>query len=175
MFKTAVTIGAVMVATLAGAEEWTPKQMNKEIEQTNFIIGSHCSATLVDIKERLLLTNHHCIAQYVLKKTRAVTQDDGSITNKQFEVLKPVPTSQKTYRGHDLVGQATYMGEIVGMEEDNDLALVQLRAENIPHTMEAEIFNGTQLYRGETVFAVGNPRGLDLTVSKGVISSTNRL
>lgn len=170
----AYVLAFLLGLTASVSSAWTPEEMNVEIEQTNFIVGNHCSATLVDVEQRILLTNHHCIQQFVTKEKRNVTDEDGIIHEKWFEVLKPVPVSQKSYADFELVSEASYIGDIVAFEEDVDLALVQLKVNKLPHTKEANIFMGDQLYRGETVYAVGNPRMLDLSVSKGVISALNR-
>jgi hypothetical protein len=47
------------------ASEWTLEQMNRVIDQTNFVVNRGCSGTLISIEERLILTNHHCIDQNI--------------------------------------------------------------------------------------------------------------
>ena len=168
---TGVIVGAVMMASQAAA--WDIRAMNKHIDQTNFIVGNGCSGTLVDIEERLILTNHHCIDQAIKTRSVDVTGPDGMVSKQTIEDLKPVPVSQRSYDGHEVVGESTYMSEIVGYNKDLDLGLLQLRAVSIPQTLEAELFLG-DVQRGEIAYVVGNPLGMDATVMKGVISSTNR-
>ena len=43
--------------------EW--KDMNSDITQTNFIVADQCSGTLISLKEKLVLTNNHCLEGYV--------------------------------------------------------------------------------------------------------------
>ncbi len=66
----------------------------------------------------------------------------------------------------------THEAQLVSSDENNDLALLKIeRQEPLPHI---EIATETEPMLGETVIAVGNPFGLDHTVTKGVISARNR-
>jgi len=61
--------------------------------------------------------------------------------------------------------------KLVGLDEKTDLAVLQAK---VPGT-EAAVFIDSQTLRvGDVVFAVGFPRGLERTVSMGVISGLNR-
>lgn len=175
---TAAYVVGFALATLpfsAQAEGWDVADMNDHIDQTNFIVGEHCSATLISLEERLLLTNDHCVDNYISIKTEKVTDKDGVVTEIKVEKVRDIPVSQKMYNDHQLVSRSSYIGDLAGRDKDLDLALIKLRIENLPHSREAKVFTGDKLYRGETVYAVGNPMGLDASVTKGVISNTNRL
>ena len=149
--------------------------MNKEIEQTNFIVGGNCSGTLIDVERRWVLTNNHCVTRYVTHRTYQEPDANGVVTDVVYEEYKPIEMSQKTYVEHDLVSESAWVGELIGYDAKVDLALIQLRVDFIPHTMAAVMYNGdTPVMRGETVFSVGNPLGLDLSVSKGIVSNVNR-
>lgn len=175
MKKFLTVLAITSLPFMASAEDWDIADMNEHIDQTNFIVGNHCSATLISLKERLLLTNDHCVDNYVRVVSEKVTDEDGVVTEIKREQAKDVPVSQKSYNDHLLVSESAYIGDLVGRDKDLDLALIQLRVEKLPHTREAKIFKGDKLYRGEIVYAVGNPMMLDASVTKGIISSTNRL
>lgn len=161
--------------TGAMAQGWTDlADMNKQIAQTNFIIGNHCSGTLISVEYKLILTNHHCIDQYAKTETKQFIGEGGEIINKKIETLKSVPVSQNSYYDYEVVSSSSWTTDIIGYDKDVDLAVIQIRADSIPHTYEARIFNKGTLLLGQPVYAVGNPRMLDLSVSKGVISSLNR-
>lgn len=166
----------LVLAMSAKAEPWTLDRMNDHIDQTNFIVGNpaNCSATLISVEQRLLLTNNHCIEQYIKKETRKVVGEDGEISSVEYERYESVPVSQKVYRGHEVVSSLNYQMEIVGYSKDYDLGLLRFKAETIPNTIYSKIFTGDSVERGEEVYAVGNPLGLDATVTKGIISSVNR-
>ena len=60
--------------------------------------------------------------------------------------------------------------QVVGVDRETDLALLK-----IPGTWAHLQFAGSRLLRqGQVVLALGNPRGLENSVSMGVVSATNR-
>jgi S1-C subfamily serine protease len=82
--------------------------------------------------------------------------------------------SQRMYEDYRLVGEARYKAQLVARWQESDLALLQVRAD-LPNSIAATVFAGDVVQRGEEVTVVGNPLGLDATVTRGVISSTNRM
>ena len=173
--KILLAIGLLMFgAAMANAERWSIEAMNETINQTNFIVGGGCSGTLISLKYRLILTNHHCIRSYV----NVVTRDkvvDGVVKKVRIEELRDVQVSQRSYANYRKVGSASWQSVIVARWKESDLALIQIRAENIPHKIQSNVFAGKKVYRGEEVYAVGNPSRLDASITRGIISSTNRM
>lgn len=163
-----------LVTACSPAMAWDIKEMNDHIDQTNFIVGQGCSGTLVDLEDRLILTNHHCVESFIKVRDHKEVEPDGTVTTKQLVDLRPVPVYQRTYDGHEVVSSANYITELVAWDEHIDLGLLQMRSTSIPMTRVAELYTGDVL-RGETAWVVGNPLGFENTVMKGVISSTNRL
>ena len=168
MLKSIVTFIAMTLATTAGA--WELGAMNRHIDQTNFIVGSGCSGTLINIKERLILTNHHCITGAI--QWRMHNNHDGTST--RMADHKPVPVFQKIYDGHTQVSATQFVTNLVAWDEDLDLALLQFKQVDIPFSLEATI-SQEPVQRGEVAWVVGNPMMMENTVMKGVISSVNRL
>jgi S1-C subfamily serine protease len=64
----------------------------------------------------------------------------------------------------------TFDASVVGSEPDVDIALLRIGAEHLP---VAELGRG-QLRVGQLVIAVGNPYGLNWTVTAGVVSALGR-
>jgi len=67
----------------------------------------------------------------------------------------------------------SYDASIVGTDPDHDLAVLQINAVNlnIPSVM---IGNSSDLRVGQKVLAIGNPFGLDSTLTTGIISALGR-
>jgi len=61
--------------------------------------------------------------------------------------------------------------EVVGSDADSDLALLRVKAKGLPFLPVAE---QDDLMIGETVIAIGNPLGLENTVTVGVLSARDR-
>lgn len=65
----------------------------------------------------------------------------------------------------------TYDAELVGTDADTDLAVLKIKADDL-HA--AVLGDSNQLHLGDDVIAIGNPLGLETSVSKGVVSGLNR-
>lgn len=166
---------ALLISTASAALAWEPEKMNAVIDQTNFIVNRGCSGTLISLEPALILTNHHCVDRNIRTVSRDVTDENGKISSIKEQKLDPVDVVQVSYSGHETVGSSTYVAEIVAHQKNRDLAVLQLRAESIPHSIFSPILpEGESVIRGETVWAVGNPAGLDATVTSGIISSVTR-
>jgi S1-C subfamily serine protease len=64
-----------------------------------------------------------------------------------------------------------FTGQVVGEDKLTDVAVVKIQASNLP---TVTIGNSDQLRPGEWAIAIGNPLGLDNTVTAGIISGTGR-
>lgn len=65
----------------------------------------------------------------------------------------------------------TFQGKVLGDDSLSDIAVVKIEANNLP---VVALGNSEGLKVGEWAIAIGNPLGLDKTVTVGVISATDR-
>ncbi|TVQ16504.1 MAG: PDZ domain-containing protein [Leptolyngbya sp. DLM2.Bin15] len=65
----------------------------------------------------------------------------------------------------------TLQGEVRGVDEPSDLAVVKIEGSDLP---VAPLGNSSDVEVGDWAIAVGNPLGLDNTVTLGIISTLNR-
>lgn len=65
----------------------------------------------------------------------------------------------------------TFEGKVMGSDPVTDVAVVKIEASNLP---TISLGNSEQLKPGEWAIAIGNPLGLDNTVTTGIISATGR-
>lgn len=70
-----------------------------------------------------------------------------------------------------LTNKHEYEGRVVGTDPTTDLAVIKIEANNLP---VAALGNSDEAAVGEWVLAVGNPLGLESTVTTGIISSMGR-
>lgn len=175
MFKYIVAILFAMVSTISfAAEKIDLTQLNQIVEQTNFIVNKGCSGTLVDLKNKLILTNYHCIDDNVSIVEKEETNTDGVVKKFKAKKYSDVILEQNGYQGFDKVSTAMYIGEIVAEEKTVDLAVVKIKSE-IPHKTASKILpESMKVVRGEGVYAVGNPGGMDATIVRGIVSNLNR-
>ncbi|MGF1459950.1 MAG: HhoA/HhoB/HtrA family serine endopeptidase [Leptolyngbyaceae cyanobacterium] len=64
-----------------------------------------------------------------------------------------------------------FAGEVLGEDPFTDLAVIQVEASSLP---TVTLGDSEQLRPGEWAIAIGNPLGLDNTVTAGIISATGR-
>lgn len=100
-------------------------------------------------KDGYIVTNNH------------VVEDADSYT------VKVNNTDPKT----GISASETYDAELVGSDADTDLAVLKIKANDLP---AAVLGDSNQLHLGDDVIAIGNPLGLETSISKGVVSGLNR-
>ncbi len=88
------------------------------------------------------------------------------VTN--FHVIQGADSAQVTF-----ADRSTYRARVVGVYPDKDLAVLKIDApaERLKPIM---VGSSTDLQVGQKVFAIGNPFGLDHTLTTGVISALGR-
>lgn len=65
----------------------------------------------------------------------------------------------------------TFEGKVMGTDPLTDVAVIKIEADNLPAVTFAD---SEQLQPGEWTIAIGNPLGLDNTVTTGIVSATGR-
>ncbi|MBK1989482.1 trypsin-like peptidase domain-containing protein [Sphaerospermopsis aphanizomenoides BCCUSP55] len=65
----------------------------------------------------------------------------------------------------------TFDGKVLGEDPVTDVAVIQIDANNLP---ALALGNSNNLQPGEAVIAIGNPLGLNNTVTSGILSATDR-
>ena len=96
------------------------------------------------------------------------SNDDGHIVT-NFHVIAGADQLIVTLA----TGEA-YEAEVVGSDAVNDLAVLSIRSqEGLPSPLP--LADSDQVRVGETVLAIGNPYGLDQTLTTGVVSALGRV
>lgn len=89
------------------------------------------------------------------------------VTN--YHVVGNAQTVQVT-----LLSGKTYTGKVIGGDPTNDLAVIKIEAPAGTVFPTAVLGNSDDIEVGEYVVAIGNPFGLDYTVTSGIVSALNR-
>ena len=67
----------------------------------------------------------------------------------------------------------SYIAEVIGVDPPTDIAVLKIEA--VPEELfPVEIADSSKLLVGQKVYAIGNPFGLERTLTSGIISSLNR-
>ncbi len=96
----------------------------------------------------------------------------GFIINTDGQIL----TNAHVVEGADKVSVIlkdgrTFEGKVLGSDSVTDVAVVKIKADKLPMV---ELGDSDSLKPGEWAIAIGNPLGLDNTVTTGIVSATGR-
>lgn len=85
-------------------------------------------------------------------------------------------TNNHVINGADKIQVLLYDGktmsaEVVGIDRENDLAVLKIQGENLP---AISIRQSNNIRVGDVVLAIGNPYGVGQSVSQGIVSATGR-
>lgn len=99
-----------------------------------------------------------------------ITEDGYIVTNYhviEYSVKRGYETNVMFYDG------STYDAKIIGYDEENDLAVIKIDAEDLNYV---SVGKSSEMVVGETVYTVGNPLGeLAYTMTSGIVSALDRL
>jgi serine protease Do len=90
---------------------------------------------------------------------------DGYIITNNHIVENATKVTATSVQGED------YTAKIVGTDPKSDLALIKIEGKDFP---AAELGDSSQLKVGEWVVAIGNPLGMEHTVTAGIVSAKGR-
>ncbi|KJH71055.1 HhoA/HhoB/HtrA family serine endopeptidase [Aliterella atlantica] len=65
----------------------------------------------------------------------------------------------------------SYAGKVIGADPVTDVAVVKIEANNLP---TVQLANSDNIVAGQWAIAIGNPLGLNNTVTQGIVSATGR-
>ncbi len=161
----------------------TPEQINKAIDATNVVIGDagggFCSGSFISKKARLVLTADHCVkltGKVYKEKVEKVDPITGEVNEITVEKKYNLDVWQNIYQDYEIISSKHYTAKIVARDVDNDVAILQVIDKNYTPPGELKLApDSHKIYRGQEVYAVGNP-GIDLdnSLTKGIVSNVER-
>ena len=119
----------------------------------------------------IVLTNYHVIAEALAPAppVRVGPQGNLQIRFRARDRNEPPPL------GARFANDRRVKAEVIVADPEHDLAVLRLRPEREDETFSsARLGHSANLAVGQDVFAVGNPFGLQHTVSRGIVSALDR-
>ena len=104
-----------------------------------------------------------------------VSKDGYILTNAHVvsEGGQAVSTVTVIFKGSGSQGMQV-QGTVVGADESTDVALIKIDPSQTSGLVPIPLGDSSKVTVGEQVVAIGNPLGLDFSLSSGVVSATNR-
>jgi S1-C subfamily serine protease len=133
-------------------------------EQNNIGIYKRVLPSVVNITARALVMN------FFYGAVPQEGQGSGFILDKAGHVLTNFHVVAGANRGVkvQLSNKRSYDAKVVGTDSTHDLALLQI---NAPDLQPVTLADSRDLAVGQKVYAIGNPFGLNGTMTRGIISS----
>jgi S1-C subfamily serine protease len=156
--------------TYGVAREITPRGELSDIEKTNIAIYKKTKPSVVHITSLTVQRDEWTLnSQEVPEGTGSgFVWDKGGHVVTNYHVIKGADGALVTLADH-----STYRASLTGAAPDKDLAVLHIDAPKDKLT-PVEIGESSKLQVGQVAYAIGNPFGLDLTLTTGVISALGR-
>jgi len=136
-------------------------------EQNNITVYRKNIASVVNITSRVMTFDffYGLVPQEGQGSGFVIDKEGHILTN--YHVIADARQVEVTL--HD---RKKYKATIVGTDKSHDLAIVQIKAPNLqPMTLG----DSTNLQVGQKVYAIGNPFGLNGTLTRGIVSSIRQV
>lgn len=101
---------------------------------------------------------------YIITNAHVVENDYYTVSGFKIKVNTSDPADGSSVTN-------TYDAKLIGSDSDTDLAVLKIDADNLT---AAKLGNSDALALGDDVVVIGNPLGLETSVSKGIVSGMNR-
>jgi S1-C subfamily serine protease len=163
-----VPVGPVAVPTPALADSLSDDEKN------NIEVYKKFSAGVVNITSSTLAMNYRFQVVPVEAGTGSgvILDSNGNIAT-NFHVIEPSLGPNGGGLEVTLADKSKYPAKIVGMDENNDLAVIKIDAPKDKLSF-IPLGKSSGLQVGQKVLAIGNPFGWERTLTTGIISATGR-
>ena len=138
-------------------------------ERTNIAVYESCNRSVVNISTKMVRTDTFFLFDTVSEGagSGSVLDQDGNILT-NYHVIENAKEIQVA-----LFDGKSYEGRLVGKDASSDIAVLKIDAP--PESLiPVRLGESATLRVGQRVFAIGNPFGLERTLTTGIISSLNR-
>jgi S1-C subfamily serine protease len=166
-FKPAVPAAAPAVPAAAPAaataEQYTPE------ERVNIAVYENVNRSVVNIT-----TKGYQEDRFFLVEIPAEGEGSGVVLDRQGHILTNFHVIDRAQHIEvTLFDGKNYAAELIGKDPSTDVAVLKINAP--AGVLFPVVFGGAaELRVGQRVFAIGNPFGLERTMTTGIISSLNR-
>ncbi len=174
-----VLIGALLAFSNAQAKEVSPGRLEELPDMVERV-----SPGVINISSTTIIhTSSYGMDAYfqlflIPRERKQTSLGSGFIFDKEgYAITNNHVVAQADEVMVTLNDQRQFKARIIGKDEKMDLALIQIRDKNgqVPTDIKpVNLGDSDQVRIAESVVAVGNPFGLQNTVTKGIISAKNR-
>ncbi|MBF0565760.1 MAG: trypsin-like peptidase domain-containing protein [Nitrospirae bacterium] len=137
-------------------------------EETNIAIYRQNSASVVNITTTTLIRDFFSIYPQKGSGSGSIISHDGYVLT-NYHVVEGASEINIT-----MTDGKKYRAKFVGADEENDVAVIKIDNPSKTAFKAVELGNSDTLQVGQRVYAIGNPFGLNSTLTTGIISAIGR-
>jgi S1-C subfamily serine protease len=173
-FPSSVANAQVAAADTSGASVLpaaaTPNTSLTPEELTNIRVYDGASRGVVNILTRTISTSN-----FFMLPTPGEGAGSGSVLDKRGHILTNYHVVEDADRIQVILpgGKEAYEGQLVGTDPENDIAVLKIDAPP-EELFPVPLGTSNNLRVGQRVYTLGNPFGLENTLTTGIISNVNR-
>ena len=159
------------------------EQFREPLEETKNLIGEE----FLSPEERINVAVYDKVNQSVVNISTIANRSDfffrlepeeGSGSGWVYDRLGHIVTNYHVIAGSDVIEVTLFDGssqvaKVVGADPQNDIAVLKIDAD-ANKLSPVDLGDSSRLRVGQKVFAIGNPFGLERTMTVGIVSSLNR-
>lgn len=158
--NTAISLANYSGTAIDVAAKVQPSIVGIQIEYsvTSLMFGGYSSSAtasgsgIIISEDGYILTNNHVVS--------------SSSSSSYYQMSEAQKITVKLYNSNE-----TYEAKIIGSDSQTDLAIIKIDATGLT---AAELGDSNSVKVGEFAMAIGNPLGLDSSVTCGIVSAINR-
>ncbi len=148
------------------------EQVEKITEETGSLTGLKDAVRKLSMsREDLSVVVQEAVPAVVSIRTDTYQATGFFVDPRGYIVTNAHILTGNTFIRIDTFKHEKYSAELVGIDTMSDIALLKVKGNDFP---TLEFGSSDDVSAGDSVVAIGNPGGFDFSVSKGVISSTER-
>src|SRR5262249_21839280 len=138
-------------------------------EQANVYVYQHANRSVVNVTTRSIQPD-----DFFLLSVPREGSGSGSVLDQQGHILTNYHVIENARQINvTLFDSNTYPAQLIGSDPNNDLAVLRIDAPR-EKLFPLPWGDSSMLQVGLRVFAIGNPFGLERTLTTGIVSSLNR-
>ncbi len=112
------------------------------------------------------------------QQERSVSTGSGFLIDQQGDILTNYHVIEGANRTTGVTAQfednVTRRARVIGSDPSNDLAVLRVDMSGVPIVRPLELGDSTTVEVGDPTLAIGNPFGLDRTLTSGIVSALQR-
>jgi S1-C subfamily serine protease len=147
-------------------------------DNSNFIttVVEKVGPAVVKIDATQMVSKNPLVEKFLGDLSKVERLDKGTGSGFILSADGKIVTNAHVVDGADRVKVTLKSGrvlesKVIGIDRVTDIAVLQVNAQNLP---TVKLGNSDRIVQGEWTIAIGNPLGLDNTVTVGIVSATGR-